>query len=67
MVEQMRKEPRGLTGTFVVTKTYYVTVEGNSEEDCYDNAMSLSESEIDEEDFVEMEITLKDGYEYASF
>jgi hypothetical protein len=58
---------REIMGTFVVTKTYYVTVTGTNEEDCYENAMSLSESEIDEEDFVEMEITLKDGYEYASF
>lgn len=58
---------REIMGTFVVTKTYYVTVTGANEEDCYENAMSLSESEIDEEDFVEMEITLKDGYEYASF
>lgn len=62
----MRKEPRGLTGTFIVTKTYYVTVGGDSEDDVWANAESLTPSEIDEEDFIEMEITLKDGFEYDS-
>ena len=63
----MRKEPRGLQALFKVTKTYYVTVEGYSEDDVWANAESLTPSEIDEEDFIDMEITLKDGFEYDSF
>jgi hypothetical protein len=63
----MRKEPRGLTATFIVTKTYFITVCGNNEEDVWCNAESLTPSEIDEEDFVEMELRLKDGFEYDGF
>lgn len=63
----MRKEPRGLTGTFIVTKTYYVTCYGNTEEDCHIMAENLTAEDIDEEDFVEMEVTLKDGFEYDGF
>jgi hypothetical protein len=62
----MRSEPRGLTATFKVTKTYYVTCYGNTEEDCYIMAENLTEEDIDEADFVEMEVTLKDGFEYDS-
>lgn len=61
------KEPRGLTATFKVTKTYYVTCYGNTEEDCYIMAENLTAEDIDEDDFVEMEVTLKDGFEYDSF
>ena len=63
----MRTEPRGLTATFVVTKTYYVTCYGDTEEDCYIMAEELDPSKIDENDFVEMEVTLKDGFEYDGF
>jgi len=62
----MRSEPRGLTAAFKVTKTYYVTCYGNTEEDCYIMAENLTEEDIDEADFVEMEVTLKDGFEYDS-
>ena len=58
---------RGLTATFIVTKTYYVTVDGTDEEDVWCNAEDLSNTDISEDDFVEMEITLKDGFEYDSF
>lgn len=61
------KEPRGLTATFKVTKTYYVTCYGNTEEDCYIMAENLTSEDIDEEDFVEMEVEIKDGFEYDSF
>ena len=63
----MKTEPRGLTATFVVTKTYYVTCYGDTEEDCYIMAEELDPSKIDEDDFVEMEVTLKDGFEYDGF
>jgi hypothetical protein len=63
----MRKEPRGLTATFVITKTYFVTVTGDSEEDVWCNAEDLSNTDIDEDDFVDMEIRLKDGFEYDGF
>lgn len=57
---------RGLTATFKVTKTYYVTCYGDTEEDCYIMAENLTEDDISEDDFVEMEVTLKDGFEYDS-
>lgn len=63
----MRKEPRGLTATFVVTKTYYVTCYGDTEEDCYIMAENLDPSKIDEEDLIEMEVIIKDGFEYDGF
>jgi len=63
----MKTEPRGLTATFKVTKTYYVTCYGYTEEDCYIMAENLTEDDISEEDFVEMEVTLKDGFEYDGF
>jgi hypothetical protein len=63
----MRKEPRGLTATFVVTKTYYVTCYGDTEEDCHIMAENLDPSKIDEKDFVEMEVNIKDGFEYDGF
>ena len=63
----MRSEPRGLTATFKVTKTYYVTCYGNTEEDCYIMAENLTAEDIDEDDFVEMEVEIKDGFEYDSF
>jgi len=63
----MRSEPRGLTATFKVTKTYYVTCSGYTEEDCYIMAENLTAEDIDEDDFVEMEVEIKDGFEYDSF
>lgn len=62
----MRTEPRGLTATFVVTKTYYVTVDGYSEDDVWCRAEELSNTDISEDDFVDMEINIKDGFEYDS-
>ena len=62
----MRSEPRGLTATFVVTKTYYVTVDGYSEDDIWCRAEELSNTDISEDDFVDMEINIKDGFEYDS-
>jgi len=62
----MRSEPRGLTATFKVTKTYYVTVYGTDEEDVWCNAEDLSNTDISEDDFVDMEIDIKDGFEYDS-
>lgn len=63
----MKKEPRGLMATFVITKTYFVTVYGDNEEDVWCNAENLSNTDIDEDDFVDMEIRLKDGFEYDGF
>ena len=63
----MRKEPKGLMATFVITKTYFVTVCGDDEEDVWCNAENLSNTDIDEDDFVDMEIRLKDGFEYDGF
>jgi hypothetical protein len=63
----MRTAPKGLMATFKVTKTYYVTVEGDTEEDCFIEAENLSPSDIKEEDFGDMEIELHSGFEYASF
>lgn len=63
----MKKEPRGLTATFVVTKTYYVTVNGDTEDELFCNAEDLSNTDIDEDDFVDMEITIKGNIEYDSF
>ena len=62
----MRTEPRGLTATFVVTKTYYVTVDGYSEDDVWCRAEELANTDISEDDFVDMEINIKDGFEYDS-
>ena len=63
----MRKEPKGLMATFVITKTYFVTVCGDNEEDVWCNAEALINTDIDEDDFVDMEIRLKDGFEYDGF
>ena len=63
----MKTEPRGLTATFKVTKTYCVTCYGDTEEDCYIMAENLTAEDIDEDDFVEMEVTIKDGFEYDGF
>jgi hypothetical protein len=63
----MRTAPRGLMATFKVTKTYYVTVEGDTEEDCHITAENLLPKDIKEEDFEDMEIELHSGFEYASF
>lgn len=63
----MRSEPRGLTATFKVTKTYYVTVCGTDEEDVWCNAEDLTNTDISEDDFADMEIDIKDGFEYDSF
>jgi hypothetical protein len=48
----MRKEPRGLTGVFIVTKTYHVTCYGDTEEDCYIMAENLEPSKINEDEMV---------------
>jgi hypothetical protein len=64
---EYKREPRGLTATFVVTKTYYVTVGGDDEHDVWCNAQMLSNTDIDEDDFVEMDMDIKDGFEYDSF
>ena len=63
----MRTAPKGLMATFKVTKTYYVTVEGDTEEDCFSIAENLMPKDIKEEDFGDMEIELHSGFEYASF
>lgn len=63
----MRKEPRGLTATFKVTKTYYVTCSGDTEEDCWIMAENLRSADIKEEDLGDMEVDIKDGFEYDSF
>lgn len=63
----MRKEPRGLTATFIVTKTYYITVDGDNEEELFINAEELTNTDIDEDDFVEMEVSIKGNIEYDSF
>jgi hypothetical protein len=67
MEKEMRREPRGLMATFVVTKTYYVSVYGTDEEDVWCNAEDLDPAKISEDDFVEMEIDIKGGFEYDSF
>ena len=67
MENDMRTAPRGLMATFKVTKTYYVTVEGDTEEDCHITAENLSPTDIKEEDFEDMEVELFSGFEYASF
>ena len=63
----MRKEPKGLMATFKVTKTYYVTVEGDTEDDCFSKAENLLPKDIKEEDFGDMEVELSSGFEYAGF
>jgi hypothetical protein len=60
----MKTEPRGLTAVFKVTKTYYVTVDGYSEDDVWCRAEELSNTDISEDDFADMEIDIKDGFEY---
>jgi hypothetical protein len=63
----MRKEPRGLTATFKVTKTYYVTCEGDTEEDCWAMAEGLDPAKLSEDDLEDFEVDIVDGFEYASF
>jgi hypothetical protein len=63
----MRREPRGVSATFIVTKTYYITVDGDNEEELFINAEELTNTDIDEDDFVEMEVTIKGNIEYDSF
>jgi hypothetical protein len=64
---KMRTAPKGLMATFKVTKTYYVTVEGDTEDDCHSMAENLLPKDIKEADFGDMEIELHSGFEYASF
>ena len=64
---EYKREPRGLTATFVVTKTYYVTCYGDTEEDCYIMAENLDPAKISEDDLIEMEVNIKDGFEYDGF
>jgi hypothetical protein len=63
----MRKEPRGLVATFKVTKTYYISVCGDSEEDVMCNAEELDLSKISEEDLGDAEIEICSGFEYDGF
>jgi hypothetical protein len=63
----MRTEPRGLTATFKVTKTYYVTCYGDTEEDCWIMAENLSPTDVKEEDLGDMEIDIEGGFEYDGF
>jgi hypothetical protein len=67
MENDMRTAPKGLMATFKVTKTYYVTVEGDTEDDCFSTAENLLPKDIKEEDFGDMEVELFSGFEYASF
>lgn len=64
---QYKTEPRGLTATFKVTKTYYVTCYGDTEEDCYIMAENLSPTDIKEEDLGDMEVDIAGGFEYDGF
>ena len=61
------REPRGLTATFVVTKTYHVTCSGATEEDCWIEAENLTSKAISEDDLVDMEVDIKGNFEYDSF
>lgn len=63
----MKTEPRGLTATFKVTKTYYVTCYGDTEEDCYIMAENLTAEDIKEEDLGDMEVEIAGGFEYDGF
>jgi len=63
----MKTEPRGLTATFKVTKTYYVNCYGNTEEDCYIMAENLEPTDIKEEDLGDMEVEIAGGFEYDGF
>ena len=65
--EDMKHEPRGVCGTFYVTVRYAVTVCAESEEDCWIKAEEIDPLELEHDDFVEHEITLKDGFEYDGF
>jgi hypothetical protein len=64
---QYKSEPIGLTATFKVTKTYYVTCYGDTEEDCYIMAENLSPTDIKEEDLGDMEVEIAGGFEYDGF
>ena len=64
---QYKSEPIGLTATFKVTKTYYVTCYGDTEEDCYIMAENLGPKDIKEEDFADMEVEIDGGFEYDGF
>lgn len=63
----MKKEPRGLTATFEVTKTYYVTCYGDTEEDCWIMAENLDLSKVSEDDLVDAEIDILGGFDYDGF
>jgi hypothetical protein len=56
-----REEPVGVVATFIVTKTYKVSVYGDTEEDCYDN---IENETIKEEDLIDIEYTM-DGVDSA--
>jgi sulfur relay (sulfurtransferase) DsrF/TusC family protein len=62
-----KTEPRGLTATFKITKTYYVTCEGDTEEECWAMAESLDLAKLSEDDLEDVEVDILDGFEYASF
>lgn len=63
----MRKEPRGLTATFKVTKTYYVTCYGYTEEDCWMMAEGLDPAKLSEDDLEDVEVDIFGGFEYDGF
>jgi len=63
----MKKEPRGLTATFQITKTYYVTCYGDTEEDCWMMAEGLDPAKLSEDDLVDVEVDIFGGFEYDGF
>lgn len=52
-----RSEPVGVVATFKVTKTYSVSVYGDTEEDCWCN---IEEENISEKDLIDIEYDLTD-------
>lgn len=66
-MRNIKTEPRGVTATFLVTKTYYITVTGNNEEDLMCNAEELDLSKISEDDLGDAEIELWGNIEYDGF
>lgn len=61
------RDPRGLQATFKITKTYYVTCSGATEDDCWAEAENLSPTDVKEEDLGDMEVDIVGGFEYDSF
>jgi hypothetical protein len=67
MEKKMRSEPKGLTATFQITKTYYVTCSGDTEEDCWMMAEGLDPAKLSENDLVDVEVDIFGGFDYDSF